>query len=58
MTCGAVVVMWPDDECIDLTCRLPEGHDPDVPDTERIHEDSEMSERWRGWDVDTVERIV
>jgi hypothetical protein len=30
--CGERFVFWPEEECIDVQCELPEGHDGDHED--------------------------
>ena len=54
-SCPVAVVSWPDDEAIEYSCTLDEGHDPDVSEEIRVHVDQEMRVQWTGWDVDTVE---
>lgn len=52
--CGETVVLWPDHEGIVYTCSLPEGHDPGLPEEQRVHFSAEDSAIWSGFDADTV----
>lgn len=41
--CGEHTVLWPDAECIDVTCQRPAGHDADTEDTHMEHEDGGLT---------------
>ncbi|WP_097964543.1 hypothetical protein [Streptomyces sp. or20] len=41
--CGHLTVLWPDAECIDVTCQRPAGHDADTDDDHIEHEDGGLT---------------